>query len=65
MSTSAVHARFAREAARRADCPKLPGWMLDIMAERAMNPQGWRQTKDNVCGSCHTYMSRNGSCLCS
>jgi len=64
MSSSAVHARFKREESIRegSKCP--PQWLLDKLAEKSMNPQGWNQSKSNLCRQCFTHRSENGSCLC-
>jgi hypothetical protein len=65
MSSSTVHARFKREESARAEggCP--PQWLLDKIADESLNPQGWNQSKANLCPGCFTHKSKSGSCLCS
>lgn len=60
MSTDRVWRRFVEDKDRH----KLSGWLLDKLADEAENPQQWDQSRKNLCGECHTYRSRNGSCLC-
>lgn len=48
------------------DKPRLPGWLIDKIAEEKFN-QGWtpqQLSRSNLCDRCHEFKAANGSCSC-
>lgn len=43
--------------------PKIPGWLMDKMAEEKLSG-GFKTSRKNLCTSCNMYKSSNGTCGC-
>jgi hypothetical protein len=65
MNSIELSARLALDAEYRAGLPKPPNWVLDRLADRALDG-GYKigKGRKNVCPLCFTTRSVNGTCSC-
>ena len=54
---------FAEQAGLNADVRRPPQWLLDQKADEAFTG-GYDVSRNNICKSCFTARSCNGTCLC-